>query len=195
MIGVLAIAATFVIGAAGLDLSLGSVLGLPVWSARSRSTRWPALAPRSWPACRRRACGPINGLLITRAGIPAFIVTLGMLGVARGAGLVLTNGLPVYGLPDPLVFLGQGRPFGIPMPVPSSSAVALMAHFMLAYTRFGNYALVIGDNEAAARAMGIHVGRIASRSTSCRARWPVSPACSSWRGSMPATRPPASTTS
>jgi ribose transport system permease protein len=71
--------------------------------------------------------------------------------------LVLTNGQPVYGLPDPLLFLGQGRPFGVPTPVLIFIGVALIAHYVLAYTRFGRYTLVIGDNEAAARATGIHV--------------------------------------
>jgi ribose transport system permease protein/inositol transport system permease protein len=62
-------------------------------------------------------------------------------------------------MPDPIVFLGQGRPFGVPMPVFIFIAVAIVAHFVLAYTRFGKYAQVIGDNEGAARAMGIQVDR------------------------------------
>ena len=98
-------------------------------------------------------------MLNAKAGIPAFIVTLGMLGVARGLGLVFTNGQPVYGMPDPIVFLGQGRPLGVPMPVFIFIAVAVIAHFVLAFTRFGKYAQVIGDNEGAARAMGIRVER------------------------------------
>ncbi len=82
-----------------------------------------------------------------------------MLGVARGLALVITNGLPIYGLPDPIVFLGQGRPFGVPTPVIILLLTALVAHVLLAHTRFGLYAQVIGDNEAAARAMGVRVDR------------------------------------
>ncbi|HEY3147729.1 MAG TPA: ABC transporter permease [Dongiaceae bacterium] len=161
VIGVLGFGATFVIAAAGIDLSLGSVLALSgvvgALSANALNMPWPiailvCLAVGAF-------CGLINGVLNAKVGIPAFIVTLGMLGVARGLGLVLTNGQPVYGMPDPIVFLGQGRPFGVPMPVFIFLTVAVIAHFVLAFTRFGKYAQVIGDNETAARAMGIHVER------------------------------------
>jgi ribose/xylose/arabinose/galactoside ABC-type transport system permease subunit len=161
VIGVLAYGATFVIAAAGIDLSLGSVLGLSgvvgALSINELGLPWPVgillcLATGAM-------CGLINGLLNTHGNIPAFIATFGMLGVARGAALVLTNGVPVYGLADPVVYLGQGRPLGIPMPVIIFLLVGAVCHFVLAYTSFGKYALMIGDNEAAARAMGVHVQR------------------------------------
>jgi ribose transport system permease protein len=159
VIGVLAVGATFVICSAGIDLSLGSVVGFAgvvgALAVNGLDLPWIAAIPASLLA--GALCGAINGLLVTRARIPAFIVTLGMLGIARGAALVLTNGKPVYGLPDPLLYLGQGRPFGVPTPVLIFIGVALIAHYVLAYTRFGRYTLVIGDNEAAARATGIHV--------------------------------------
>lgn len=161
VIGVLGFGATFVIAAGGIDLSLGSVLALSgvVGALSMNALNFP------WPIgialCLvvGAGCGAVNGFLNTRAGIPAFIVTLGMLGVARGLALVLTNGVPVYGLPAPVVYLGQGRPFGVPTPVIVFLLVAAIAHFVLGFTRFGKYALVIGDNEGAARAMGIRVDR------------------------------------
>ena len=58
-----------------------------------------------------------------------------------------------------MIYLGQGRPAGIPTPVIIFLLVGAVSHFVLAYTRFGKYALVIGDNEMAARAMGVHVQR------------------------------------
>jgi ribose transport system permease protein len=73
---------------------------------------------------------------------------------------VLTNGVPVYGLPAPIVYLGQGRPWGVPTPVIILLAAALAAHVVLSHTRFGLYAQVVGDNEAAARAMGVRVERL-----------------------------------
>jgi ribose transport system permease protein len=159
VIGVLAIGATFVISSAGLDLSLGSVLGFAgvvgALAVKEVGLPWPMAIP----ACLLAGAlaGAINGFLVTRGRIPAFIVTLGMLGIARGAALVLTGGKPVYGLPAELLYLGQGRPFAIPTPVFIFLGVALLAHYVLAYTRFGKHTLVIGDNEAAARATGIHV--------------------------------------
>ena len=96
--------------------------------------------------------GALNGFLITKGAIPPF--TLGMLGVARGFALVLSNGVSIYGLPPEIVWLGQGRPFGVPTPVIVLLLAALVAHLLLAYTRFGVYAQVIGDNEGG-RAMGV----------------------------------------
>jgi ribose transport system permease protein len=101
--------------------------------------------------------GWINGLLITRALIPAFIVTLGMLGLARGLGLVISDGRVIYGLPAFLVYIGQGRPLGIPMPVFVFLLTAVVAHVVLAYSRFGRHTLALGDSEGAARAAGIRV--------------------------------------
>src|SRR5689334_3868537 len=117
VIGVLAIGATFVISSAGIDLSVGSVLAFAsvVGCLTMNVVPWPIGIVVSILA--GMAAGAINGFLIAKGGIPAFIVTLGMLGVARGAALVLTNGLPIYGLPDPVIYLGQGRPLGIPTPV------------------------------------------------------------------------------
>ena len=161
VIGVLAYGATFVIAAAGIDLSIGSVLGLSgvvgALSINALGLPWPV----GIVACLATGalCGTVNGWLNARAGIPAFIVTLGMLGVARGMGLVLTNGVPVYGLDPAIIYIGQGRPFGVPFPVIVFLATGAVSHFVLAYTRFGRYALVIGDNETAARAMGVRVQR------------------------------------
>ena len=160
-IGVLAIGATYVISSAGLDLSLGSVLGLSAvvgaFTAERLGLPWP-LAVAACLAAGALA-GWINGQLVTRAAIPAFIVTLGMLGIARGLALIISDGRAIYGLPEGIVFLGQGRPFGVPMPVFIFIGVAIVTHYILSHTRFGAHTLAIGDNEAAARATGIQVDR------------------------------------
>ncbi len=160
-IGMLAIGATFVIGSAGLDLSLGSVLGLAgvVGASLVVKLEWPWYLGVAGCLLAGAAAGFINGLLVTRARIPAFIVTLGMLGIARGLALIIAEGRTIYGLEPTLIFIGQGRPLGVPFPVFVFLAVAVVMHMILAYTRFGRYTLVIGDNEAAARAMGIPVER------------------------------------
>lgn len=158
-IGVLAIGATFVISAGGLDLSLGSVMGLAgvVGAWLGVVAGMPAVVCVLGCLAAGIAAGWVNGQLVTRAMVPAFIVTLGMLGVARGLALVISGGRVIYGLPDALVYLGQGRPFGVPMPVILFLATALVAHYTLAYTRFGRHTLAIGDNEGAARAAGIRL--------------------------------------
>ncbi|HUG61123.1 MAG TPA: ABC transporter permease [Methylomirabilota bacterium] len=160
-IGILAIGATFVIGSGGLDLSLGSVMGFSgvVGAYAAVTMGLPAVFGIVGCIAAGAFAGWINGVLITRALIPAFIVTLGMLGLARGLGLVISDGRVIYGLPSMLVYLGQGRPLGIPMPVFVFLLTAVVAHVALAYTRFGRHTLAIGDSEGAARAAGIRVDR------------------------------------
>ena len=161
-IGLLAIGATLVISAAGLDLSLGSVLGLSgivgAYTAVNIEAPWfvAVIAALGTGAIT----GFISGQVIVRTGIPAFIVTLGMLGIARGLALVISDGRAIYGLPPELVFLGQGRPLGIPVPAIILILVSLLMHYVLAHTRFGYHTLALGDNESAARATGVRVERL-----------------------------------
>ena len=159
--GVLAIGMTFVISSAGIDLSVGSILALSgvVGAILTSNLDWPWWLGIAGCLAMGAFTGWVNGFLITKAAIPPFIVTLGMLGVARGFALVLSDGVSIYGLPPQMVWLGQGRPLGVPMPVVILLLTALVAHVLLAHTRFGVYAQVIGDNEAAARAMGVRVER------------------------------------
>lgn len=162
-IGVLAIGATLILSSNGLDLSLGSVLGLSgvvgAYLVVVLGMPWPFAIIGALAA--GTLAGAVNGFLVTHSRIPAFIVTLGMLGIARGFALIIApNGGAIYGLPAPVVFLGQGRPLGIPAPVIILLLTAIVAHYLLAYTRFGRHTLALGDNEAAARATGIPVERL-----------------------------------
>ena len=161
-IGILAIGATLILSSNGLDLSVGSVLGF----SGVAGAYLVVIAGLPWPFAILGAlgagafAGAINGFLITRTRIPAFIVTLGMLGIARGFGLIFApNGGAIYGLPPEVVYLGQGRPLGIPAPVIILAITAMCAHYLLAYSRFGRHTLAMGDSEAAARATGINVER------------------------------------
>ena len=160
--GVLAIGMTFVISSAGIDLSVGSILALAgvVGATLSSTYELPWFVGVIGCLAAGALTGAVNGFLITRGAIPPFIVTLGMLGVARGVALVLSDGVSIYGLPPEMTWLGQGRPFGVPVPVIVLLLTALVAHVVLAHTRFGTYAQVIGDNEGAARAMGVKVERM-----------------------------------
>ena len=162
-IGVLAIGATLVLTSAGLDLSLGSVLGLSgvVGAYLCVELELPWYMAIVGALGSGALAGYVNGQLITRSRIPPFIVTLGMLGIARGLALIIApNGGAIYGLPDEVIYLGQERPLGIPAPVIILAGAALVAHYLLAYSRFGRHTLAIGDNESAARATGIPVERM-----------------------------------
>ena len=161
VIGILAIGSTFVISSAGLDLSVGCVMGLAGVAGAVVMNQLGLNWVFGILACiiAGGIAGFFNGQLVTRAKIPAFIVTLGMLGVARGTALLLCDGKPIYGLSNEFLFLGQGRPFGIPFPVVIFIVVALITHYILASTKFGKHTLVIGDNQIAAVAMGININR------------------------------------
>ena len=159
--GVLAIGATFVISSAGLDLSLGSVLGLSsvVGAALVVTLEWPWYFAILGSLIAGTLAGVVNGFIVTRGMVPAFIVTLGMLGIARGLALIISGGRGIYGLPNEILFLGQARPLGVPTPVFILALVAIISHYILAHTRFGHHTLALGDNEAAAKATGIDINR------------------------------------
>jgi len=161
VIGILAIGSTFVISSAGLDLSVGSVMGLAGVAGAVVMNQLNLNWVFGILSCiiAGGVAGFFNGQLVTKAKIPAFIVTLGMLGVARGAALLLCDGKPIYGLSDEFLFLGQGRPFGIPFPVIIFLGVAIVTNYILSSTKFGKHTLVIGDNQNAAVAMGINVNK------------------------------------
>ncbi|CTQ57830.1 MAG: ABC transporter permease [Roseibium album] len=159
--GILAIGATFVISSAGIDLSLGSVLGLAsvTGAALVVTLELPWYFAIIGSLMAGAAAGAVNGFIITRGHVPAFIVTLGMLGIARGLALIISSGRGIYGLPEEILFLGQARPFGVPTPVFIMLFVALASHYVLAHTPFGHHTLALGDNENSARATGINIRR------------------------------------
>ncbi|MEK0083655.1 hypothetical protein U1T56_10865 [Geminicoccaceae bacterium SYSU G07066] len=157
---------TFVIIAGGIDLSVGFVMGLAaVVMARAMQVLTPvdpalALAAGLIAAFAAGIVpGLINGTLISRLGVPAFIGTLGMYGVARGVGFLSAGGTTVP-VNNPLLFvMGNGTVLGIPIPVLVTVLVVLGMHWTLGQTRFGQYTYAIGGNRTAAIRAGINVRR------------------------------------
>jgi ribose transport system permease protein len=106
------------------------------------------------------AWGMFNGVLIAKAKIPAFIVTLGTLGMSLGAALLITGGVDEREVPFKLIAdVGIGRIAGIPYLVLIALAVAIVLGIVLAQTRFGRYTYAIGSNEEAVRRSGVNVDR------------------------------------
>jgi ribose transport system permease protein len=103
--------------------------------------------------------GLVNGTLVAFLGLPPFIITLGMLGIAQGLALTLSSGFSMYGFPKEFDFLGGGQMIGIPVPIIILAVVALVASFIFRETRLGRYAYAIGGGEEAARRAGIPVRR------------------------------------
>lgn len=165
IIGIIAVGVTQVIITSGIDLSSGSLIALTAVVAASLaqtsdslSPVYPSLVdlPPIIPIAAGIAvgilCGFINGMLITRTGIPPFIATLGMMVSARGLAQYYTQGNPVSFLSDNFTAIGQGA-----MPVVIFLVVAFIFHFALRSTRYGKYIYAIGGNVVSAQVSGINV--------------------------------------
>ena len=164
---VLATGMTYVIITAGIDLSVGGVL---VFAGVVSAKAMAAAGGDNWGViflglvvalAGGLAWGLINGFLVAKAKIPAFIVTLGTLGMSLGAALVISGGVDEREVPFKLITtIGTGRAFDqVPYLVLIAFAVAIVFGVILAATRFGRYTYAVGSNEEAARRAGIPVDR------------------------------------
>jgi ribose/xylose/arabinose/galactoside ABC-type transport system permease subunit len=160
--GIIAIGMTLVIITAGIDLSVGSVLALSAVVAASfaHADAHFLLVSILLGVLTGAVCGTVNGVLIAKKRLAPFIVTLGMMTVARGLALVYTNGRPVIGLSDSYDAIGTGSIGGIPYSAIIFFLVLLLGIFLLHYTRFGRYVYAVGGNELAAKVSGVNTDRI-----------------------------------
>lgn len=159
--GIVSVGMTIVILTGGIDLSVGSVLALSVTVGASLMKQGTPVGLAVASALGiGTLLGIINGLMITRAKIPPFIATLGMLTVARGLTLLYTQGQPITGLPATFRWIGTGVVAGIPMPVILSLAVFALGWVFLSRTKYGAQIYLLGDNPTAARLAGVPVDRM-----------------------------------
>lgn len=158
-IAVMAVGQAAVIISGGIDLSVGSVLGLSgVVSAMLLNEQFGTAASVLAGLVVGMACGFSNGLLITSVKLPPFIVTLGMMSIARGLAFAITGGETLRGLPESFLAVGQGTLAGIPLPIILMAIVACCVGLFLRSMRWGRHIYAIGGNEEAARFSGIQVG-------------------------------------
>lgn len=158
---VIAIGVTLVIITAGIDLSVGSVAALSgvVGVVLMAKAGVPVILAILGGILVGAACGLVNGLLVSVAGLNPFIATLGMLSVARGMVYIPTNAKSVFGVPDSFRLLGQGVIGSIPIPIIVVAVVAVAGYVVLARTKLGRYAYAMGSNREAARLSGIPIRR------------------------------------
>lgn len=154
---VVTVGMTFVLIVAGIDLSVGSVLGFSAALVGAAAIGWGIPLPI---ACllgvgAGMICGSVNGVLVSYFSLPSFIVTLGMLEMARGLAYVTTDSQTVY-------IGAEIQRISLPLPGIGVSAALIFslllvvaAHFLLTRTVFGRYITAIGTNEKAARMSGI----------------------------------------
>lgn len=159
--GVVSIGMTFVILTKGIDLSVGSIIGVcAVTTALLLGLGWPIPIVLLAVLVVGTVMGVINGFGIALFGIPPFIMTLGMMVMGRGLALTLANGQPVSLGQRAMEFswLGRGMVAGVPVPVIVFIVAAAFAFFVLRYTAYGRQIFAVGSNSEAARLSGINVG-------------------------------------
>ena len=173
----LGIGATLVILTGGIDLSVGSVLALSgVAAALSVKAGVPVAPAMLIGIVVGALCGAVNGLCVTLLKLPPFIATLGMMLVARGIALQVTDARAVSGLGEAFGVLGNGALFrierideqgfpdvvfpGIPYPVILMLLLAVVAGVLLRRTTLGRHLHAVGSNQEAARLSGVNVNRV-----------------------------------
>ena len=155
-------AMTFVISLGGIDLSVGSTVGisgmvLAAMILGGQNIYLAILVVLFLGAL----IGLVNGILVTKLGMAYFIATLGTMSILRGMIYVYTKGIPLYGLKYPEIqFFGQGYLGPVPVPIIITLLLLAVSCYLFYKTRFGRYTVSIGSNEDAARLVGIHVDKI-----------------------------------
>ena len=166
---ILAVGQTFVIITAGIDLSVGSIVGLTGVVMTLVANALPIGGPGAFAVTLLAglaigcAAGWVNALPVVRLGLPPFITTLAMMQIARGLALILAHGQPIpLANPQPFAWIGTGYVLsgipgfpGISWQVVVMAVVAIVFAVLLGRTAFGRYVLALGGNEEAARLAGI----------------------------------------
>lgn len=157
---ILAFGVTFVIVAAGIDLSVGSVAALSAtvlaWSATKEGV--PVWIAVLLAVATGIACGLVNGVLVSYGKLPPFIATLAMLSIGRGLSLVISQGSPIA-FPESVSKVGDTLGGWLPVPVIVMVAMGLITALILTRTYIGRSMYAIGGNEEAARLSGLRVKR------------------------------------
>jgi ribose transport system permease protein len=160
---------TFVLLCGEIDLSIAAVAMMAgvIASTLFGVTGMPGILAVVLGALAAAGLGLLNGVTVTRIGLPSFVATLASMQIASGLAQYVTRGNIVYTVPPTLKFLGSAYlgstdPFRLPVVVLAGAASLLLGHVTLQYTRFGRYVYMTGSNREAARLSGINVRTIVS---------------------------------
>ena len=160
VIAIVGLGMTLAIAAGNFDLSVGATAA---FSACIAFTLVPVLGVPAAIVCGLVVGGIIglgNGVIITELRVPAFIATLGVASIVRGATLLYTNGRDLYLQGYPAYKMLSGRIAGIPSPLLLALLIAALLGLVVAQTRFGRYILAIGSNLATAKRSGVPTNRV-----------------------------------
>lgn len=162
IVGFLALGMTFVMITAGIDLSVGSIVGLSgiaaAMMAPADGSAW--FLPILVGLAVGLLVGLVNSALIIWGAILPFLATLAMMTVARSGALIVTDGRPVTGLSEEFVWLGSGKVGWVPVPVILFFVAAAVTHVVLSRTKFGRHVYAVGSNEESARKVGISTRKV-----------------------------------
>jgi len=160
-VGLIALAMTFVIVTGGIDLSVGSIVGVVaiLLGVLWQNVGLPLPLAIVLALAIGTLCGVVNGLIITRFKVPPLIATLATLALYRGLAEGISQARSVRGYPEWFLVFGQGQMFDIPVQVWVLFVAAIVAACILGLTVFGRSTYAIGSNEVAARFSGISVDR------------------------------------
>ena len=160
LLAIVAMGETFVIITAGIDLSVGAVIGFTgVVMALLLTSGVPIWAAVVVTLAFGIAIGSFHAFGVTRLGLPPFIMTLASLTALRGVGLLITNGASISGLPDAFTGFSIGTLLKLPNLFWMVVLVAVPGYVLLSHTRWGRYLFAIGSNAEAARLSGVSVTR------------------------------------
>jgi ribose/xylose/arabinose/galactoside ABC-type transport system permease subunit len=160
VIGTMAAMSTLVLISRGLDLSVGSIVGLSgVVAALVIQSSGSVVGGLLAGLAVSGLCGLVNAALFVHLGINSIIVTIGTLSIYRGAAFVISNGQTVNVLSEPMLLLGAGRFVGIPYSVLLMLVLFIACHFIATYTTIGRSLYAIGANPRASVLSGLHLGR------------------------------------
>lgn len=161
--GIIAVGMTVALVSGGMDLSVGSVMALSGVTAGALYLSGISI----WPACAVALaagilCGLVNGFFIGRVGLNPFITTLAVMGIARGAAYVMTQGSPIslFGVPASFAFIGQGKILGVPFILVVLVLITLLGDFLMRKSEASRKVFYTGSNEKAAILSGINTARV-----------------------------------
>ncbi|QCJ00375.1 ABC transporter permease [Agrobacterium larrymoorei] len=162
VVGILAVGMTFVILTGGIDLSVGAVMALVGTLSAGLMVNYgvPASLSLVIGLFIGLGIGLLNGILVAWGKMPAIIVTLATMGMARGLGLIYSGGYPVSGIPSWISWFGVGRVGVVPVPVIIMVVIYGIAWVLLQRTAFGRHVYALGGNETAARLSGVKTRRV-----------------------------------
>ena len=161
VVAIMAIGQMMVIISAGIDLSVGSIMAMSGIGTTMLLAEGTPIFPAILIGLLIGALlGSFAGALIAWGRIPPFIATLGIMGIARGAALLVSGAVAVTGLPDTFNLIAEYRIFGVvPLPVLVVIVLAVIFHIVLTKTVFGRHIFAIGNNPEAARLSGVQVAK------------------------------------